>query len=359
MAEIFYGKIYKRLDENRYVVKRLNNAAGIPDYKLYYIATLGVPLPSGSLRVNPDTDNITNFNCFCALDGFTCVVLCFTVSYGMSTFNDQEVTALEHGAWEMRAGNTGSIKGYADGSIGLYSDIYSKILLEPKPQSIFIQVRNYIHRFWTGFITVLTNGDSAVYTFFMSKYLDKTALPQYATDIKPDNVKIEIGTVPDDSALVRESINADYDNTGTPSFNMISRKATDDNAMSTTYTDTNTGGNVNWTIGKDGSIDYTNQKLTLHIDQDGSAICDTPGSSIIIDTAGNTILKLVDGANIFLGGTDNEQPLVTKAWIDQVFANHMHASAAPGSPSPPLPIPLPPVTSDSKTNFYTNTTLGE
>ena len=81
-------------------------------------------------------------------------------------------------------------------------------------------------------------------------------------------------------------------------------------------------------------------------------------SLTILQSGDITIKTNNPEAKIKLGGTGNEQQLVTKAWLDQVFMNHMHPSAAMGPPSPPLPIPAV-VAADAKTNFFTFTTLGE
>lgn len=81
-------------------------------------------------------------------------------------------------------------------------------------------------------------------------------------------------------------------------------------------------------------------------------------ASIIIDPLGNITIKQNPLAKLYLGGETNAQQLVTKSWLDMIFANHVHPTAAPGPPSPPVPIPLP-VVADAATNPYTFTTLAE
>ena len=58
------------------------------------------------------------------------------------------------------------------------------------------------------------------------------------------------------------------------------------------------------------------------------------GSQITID-AGPTPVE----GGILIGGTNGEQALVTKSWVDMIFATHVHPSAAPGPPSPPIAPP--------------------
>ena len=58
------------------------------------------------------------------------------------------------------------------------------------------------------------------------------------------------------------------------------------------------------------------------------------GSQITID-AGPTPVE----GGILIGGTGGEQALVTKSWVDMIFATHVHPSAAPGPPSPPIAPP--------------------
>lgn len=58
------------------------------------------------------------------------------------------------------------------------------------------------------------------------------------------------------------------------------------------------------------------------------------GTNILID-AGPTPVA----GGITIGGTGGEQALVTKSWVDMIFATHVHPSAAPGPPSPPIAPP--------------------
>jgi len=82
-------------------------------------------------------------------------------------------------------------------------------------------------------------------------------------------------------------------------------------------------------------------------------------AKILVDGEGNIALIQDPGAKLYLGGKEKGQQLVTKSWVDLVFANHMHPTAGLGPPSPPIPLPPPPVVADSKTNAFTFTTLGE
>jgi len=96
------------------------------------------------------------------------------------------------------------------------------------------------------------------------------------------------------------------------------------------------------------------------IESKGSAATDN--ASVEITPGGITLNPGLTGL-INLGGTGMEQQLVTKSWIDMVFATHMHPSAAPGPPTPPVPMPMPgngaPTAADSPVNCVTHSTKGE
>lgn len=65
------------------------------------------------------------------------------------------------------------------------------------------------------------------------------------------------------------------------------------------------------------------------------------------------------GESIILGEGTGPQALVTKAFLDMVFKNHIHPTAGPGAPTlPPIDIPIPQV-ANSVGNTYTYKIQGE
>ena len=333
MSEIFYAQVASSLSNGRYFVKRMFTGKPNP----YEIAVLLSPLPSGALRTAL-TDNETHY-CWCAKEGVNVCILGFVPPHGTASFNDASTGSDDKGGFEMHTGPTGMLKGYADGSIGMFAEPYSQILLEPRPQSIFMQTRNLIIRLWSGFITYMTSDDKGTFTLFISKFLDKTALPAYKNSQVPDSIKTEIGTLAESSAIVRNTIKQKFDSTGVVGTNIVSI-AGGDTVYQLTFTDRDTNSNATLTINLDGSVSYDNQKC-----------------KVSIDASGNASIKTADGANIKLGGTGNEQAVVLLAWITQVFNNHIHPTTSPGSPTlPPAPNLNIPVSSDSSSNQYSFTT---
>jgi hypothetical protein len=78
------------------------------------------------------------------------------------------------------------------------------------------------------------------------------------------------------------------------------------------------------------------------------------GSDILINTGATPT------NSITIGGSGSEQQLVTKSWLDMIFATHIHPTTAPGAPTLP-PAPALPVISipDNATNHVTNQTTAE
>lgn len=85
----------------------------------------------------------------------------------------------------------------------------------------------------------------------------------------------------------------------------------------------------------------------------------TDKGSIQISDAGITIdAGTLPTNSITFGGSGAEQALVTKSWVDLMFATHMHPTAAPGPPSPPVPLP-PVATPDNPVSPFTYQTKAE
>jgi hypothetical protein len=294
MTDIFYAKVLERLDADRYRVKRLNTGAVDPTE----IATLLTPLPNGGMRTLLD-DKVTHY-CVCMKDQTLVCIIGFIPTNGAATFNDKPVPDNEAAGSEMYFGkNSGIIKGYSDGSIGMFAEEYSQILLEPRPQSIFIKVRALILRLWTGFITYTTKDDVGTFIMFIRKLLRADA-PSY---------KLEIGTL-DTNAMSRETI-TDGD---------------------TVITETKAGDTI--------------RELTW------------PKGKITIDMAGDVIIAC-DGI-VYIGGKTNSQQLVTKSWVMQAFKSHVHPTTGPGAPTL---APMPDLTLDSSVDnangHFTFTTKAE
>lgn len=92
---------------------------------------------------------------------------------------------------------------------------------------------------------------------------------------------------------------------------------------------------------KSGSITFSNDGIIIE-SKEG------PKSSQLIMKNGSVYLKpgyigspaAAGSESVTLGSDSGGQELVTKSWLNMVFANHFHASGGPGSPtSPPMALP--------------------
>ena len=101
-------------------------------------------------------------------------------------------------------------------------------------------------------------------------------------------------------------------------------------------------------------------KVKLDIASDGGIILDN-GKCVITVTASGDVTIKADGT-IKIGGSGNEQRLVTESWVKDEYAKHQHQAQGPASPtSTPFPLDMSIYSpgSDSSSNQFTNTTRAE
>ena len=145
--------------------------------------------------------------------------------------------------------------------------------------------------------------------------------------------------------------NVTMDNTGVTQFN----SAQGNNTIALTAD-----------INKGISVTLNGNKATLTIDPTGkisitnnSDIAITTQGTTTVNSKGNVTFKTPAGATIKLGGTGNEQRLVTKAFVNQVFKSHVHSNGNQGSPTGTPMIPIPDPNTDSPNGPFTFTTMAE
>lgn len=101
------------------------------------------------------------------------------------------------------------------------------------------------------------------------------------------------------------------------------------------------------------SITMTGEKINIEL----KGATDT--QSVLMDGATITVnCGNAPTSKVVLGGSGMEQQLVTKSWVDMLFATHMHPTAAPGPPSPPIPAPAV-ATPDNSVSPFTTQTIAE
>lgn len=272
-----------------------------------------------------------------------------------------------------------------DGSFFAYVERFANFVLNPILRRLTMSLGNLRINFPAGSIEYAYDPQAKNSIFKTLIYkATNLAMTQPGANT-PDYIKLRAGDLSADSDKHLAEIIINQDHTGTtPAFTSTTKlgKQNDGtwldietstgaaNPVTYSVTMNNTGvtqfnsaqGNNTISLTADinnGIVAAINgKKAILNIDTTGN-ITVTTQAKIVLNAQSDVTLKLATAGKLKLGGTGNEQPLVTKAWVDQVFENHMHPSASPGAPSPPLPIPPPPVTQDAATNFYTYTTTAE
>jgi hypothetical protein len=366
MDNLFYAKVVKQISEYSYLILPADGGSNLGDG---YVATVLSPIPtgkSGGFKSAPGT--IDNLFALCAKSGRAYFILGFTpVAFGNTGVTARSNTTNDSGGFSLGTPDGTHVKAYADGSLGLFTDAYSQIVLEPRSQSIYAQFRSMVMKWWSGRLSVTTLGNDSVFDFYFAKSLDLTPLPTHKMDRKPNAFWLSVGNLSGSDSILRWSTEERYNAAGVPEFVAKGTLGVDSgiamHAESASVSLT-TKSSLDWL--ENGGIKYHVDNGTNNIDLlVDSTVNDVVKLSvgnkavITIGADGTTTLRLTDGAFLYLGGKDKGQRLVTEAWVNQRFDNHMHPTATPGPPSIPLPMPAPPATGDAKTNLFTYTTLAE
>lgn len=371
-----------------YKIRAVNSGLMTEGQKTEWAAPLS-PIPTsggGGMKATPaDFSNL--------------FAICFRVSMqqvyvlGFCPIPEPMKSAPVLGGGTSLVGQTGAgLRVGADGIISLFSDQWAQWVLEPAAQNGFGQFRHMTLKWWTGWVRYAGIEDTGRLSLYVAKKLDKSAIPT-SLESPPDNIKVELGTL-DTDAIVEWTVQCDANTAKIFDFKMFGYLANLSEKKAIHYEQKSTlaGSSGTFNVDTDGNVEYTVKdntktfkvtftgagsekagfKLNIGEGNDILEVSLVPGSTdavmltvnkdkatVIIDKEGNTIFKLSDAAKMYLGGKDKSQQLVTKSWVDLVFANHMHPSAAPGPPSIPIPIPAPPVAADSPTNLFTFSTQAE
>jgi hypothetical protein len=386
MADIFYARVVQRMTDGTYVVKRMTSSAGRAEATLFeHGARVLSPIPTesgGGMRAVPT--RYDNLYATCVKDGSICVILGF--DFRGTSKRSVDVSA---GGFELSMGSGSSIAGKADGSIALYADSFSSMVLDKPAQSLFAMFKNMTLRFWTGWFQAKTNDDKESYELYLSKYLDKSAMPSFASSLTPDNLRIEFGHIEGSDAIARWTVQQAFDGLTREPGLVLKGHIGNDNGVVVLYeADNKTLGTVGRVeLGENGSVTYTG----THGDRSVSGVFDVDGSvpismrtssgdtfvslifsntdpavrlnvndkaEVLILNDGTIKLKNVDPAKILLGGSGKELALLTEKFKTLIFDNHVHPTPA-GPSSKPIPLAAPPVTTDSTSNITTFTTKAE
>jgi hypothetical protein len=385
---IFYAKVIKQIDEYRYAVKRMSNATFTLEGNLSREATVLSQIPTGrgaSFKAAAP-DIIDHLYAIVVEDGVLWYIIGFVpISTVRETANN------EAGGFCLATADGTKVQAYTDGSLNLFTSAYSQMVLEPKTESVFSQFKRGIFKWWTG----STKIDIGTLHFYFAKDQDKTALPVYKTQTKPDYLTIDLGVIEDSDASISFVLNERHTIAGDPDFvikahlgvdkgeafginststslNCLSAFAWLENGNLTFKTDNNTSKNkFDFTFDAVSSDTFifntsgegSSKQVRVTIGTGDTAVKLEVGPDkcvITIDSSGNVKIKTTDGANIFLGGQGKEQPLVTKSWVDQAFSTHIHPTTSPGAPTmPPSPDLTRPPTSDNPAGHFTYTTKAE
>jgi len=244
----------------------------------------------------------------------------------------------------------------AEGSIVMEAGKWASMVINPVTQQITSWFRNFRHNFFSMVIDYFAREDSkkATLTMKLAKWVPSLGLPLLPPDgsspVTPDHFTLRAGSL-DDDHIIELLISQKYLGT-VPSHTSTTQIGRQQDGTFLAH-DVHTGpsGNTNdfsLRAKDDGSLAFQLSNSSGH-----------PFTKITIDPQGNVTIKTEVGQSIKLGGTGNEQQLVTKAFIDQYYMHHTHLNGNQGAPTGPPMNPITPLSQDSSTGPVTFTTLAE
>ena len=266
--------------------------------------------------------------------------------------------------------NSGSKHGFAaNGSIMSWASNVMNMLLDPIAAQFTAFFKNMFVNWYAGFCSYIYDPDKKTSQFAIQIKKDVDLSSFTPGSIQKDRITMRMGAL-DDSHLMDIEAKQNFDTTNTSAYIADAKLGMQqDGTWLEIFSALNQKNTQALKLNTSGQLQYENKvnadnttSVMLTIDPSQSKVVELKVNSdkaiVTIDSTGNVTIKTTDAAKIKLGGTGNEQQLVTKSFLDMVFANHMHPTASPGPPSPPIPIPSP-VVADGPTNIYTFTTIGE
>jgi hypothetical protein len=397
MSDIFYAQVLgMNKQKTMYYVRRaINGMAAEGANRELAIPLSPVPTANGGGMMSAPT-NYTNLFAVCMKEGQKVFLIGFTTLGAGATGNTpMKSPRVENGGTGITHSSGSGMRVHGDGSVSMFADQWSQWILEPTSQNGFAQFRHMTIKWWTGWLSFLGLEDTGKLSLYLSKKINKAVLPT-SLDAPPDDIKYEIGSL-DTDGIVKWAIRCNANQTKQYDFTMNGELANLTEKKAIHYEQKQALAGIKATLDVDvnGSLKYTvaGPKVSTtfglrsessggsgsgqaHVLVEGSentaeVIVDVERENIVevkinkdkcvisIDKEGNIIFKQAPNAKMYLGGKEAGQLLVTEAWVKQIFANHMHPTAAPGPPSPPIPIPPIPAMAAAKTNFFTFKIFGE
>lgn len=235
---------------------------------------------------------------------------------------------------------------FKTGLIDIVSSLYASLRMDPVLNMLTLEIDNvkmFFSKGATKLVNSLTDRVNKVVLTVKKSYEDIAA-------VKFENVEMSVGDHETDGThLIGATFSQDYIATAPQHVqkwklgkqaggNILELASSNETAQTTVALSINgTTGELKYA----GKVnDITTCELTI-----------TPSGDI-------KLLTSKADAKIIIGGEGKEQPLVTKAWLDNVYAKHLHSSST-GPTTAPLPLVLPPTTADAVTNVVTHTLRAE
>lgn len=280
------------------------------------------------------------------------------------------------------------------GSFFVYLTDFANFVLNPVMKKLTMTVANLRLNLWAGSVEYDYDLEkkSSLFKFLVKKKLDE-GLPGVPEN---DRFQVFIGKQADNTHIVDGNIKQEFNSAKIPAFKTLFKIG---KQTSGTWLDIATQigavapSAVYYSVkaDADGLLDITAKKGTtpdsqsaIKVNADGTTeIKVTKGTDkeisfkmdassgiqifvnkdkaqILVDSEGNIAFIQDPAAKLYLGGKDKGQQLVTKSFVEQIYLNHIHGTAAPGAPTtPPLMPPIIAIPMDSATSPYTYTTLAE
>lgn len=269
--------------------------------------------------------------------------------------------------------NTGSRLGFTNnGSILSWASIWMNQVLNPIKQQFTAYFKSMFINWYGGFVDYTYDDEKHTSTFTLQVKKDVDLAAITPGSVQKDRVTVTTGALDDGAHIAEIEVIQNFDVSKTSHFTSTLQLGKQDDGtwlnVHTTDIDDNSTFDLNSdTTGKSVIIlqgmDQT-QSIITTLDPTGgtpiSIVVDQNKASLTVDSSGNITVFAAQGANIKIGGKGFEQPLVTKAFVEQVYAQHVHSNGNQGAPTgPPLSPPVVDPGTPSNTGPYTSTTLAE
>ena len=270
--------------------------------------------------------------------------------------------------------HTGSLYGVnKKGAFSSWVASFVNFVLDPVAEQFTAMFKNMVIHWYAGMVQYKFDSkkNTSTLQLFLNKEFDSSMAD--GTKLPRDMIAVSAGYTGEDEHMIDAVIRQDIQPTYEADYEATAKigKQTDGTFLALESKKGITGAQVTHSIkaNVDGSfealiknkIDANAVKLTIASDTPNVELDVADGKAIVtIDNLGNVTIKTADGANIKLGGQGKEQQLVTKTWVEQVFANHIHPNGNQGAPTaPPNPNNTIDIGTDSASGHFTYTTKAE